>query len=128
MKKRFTKTSRKIIALVLAMLMFGTISVPTIAAEGAPTAKNYIIDNPYEGIDWDKWDDYKTQLQEIIQRNPEEEITYVVTDESGPDHDKSFTVEVLLNSNVIGTGVGKSKKAAEQEAAKQALQLMGEQI
>lgn len=72
--------------------------------------------------------DYKTQLQEIIQRNPEEEITYVVTDESGPDHDKSFTVQVRLNSNVIGTGVAHSKKQAEQAAARQALELMGEKI
>ena len=70
--------------------------------------------------------DYKTVLQEIIQRNPEENLTYILTDESGPDHDKSFTVEVHLNSNVIGTGTGKSKKQAEQMAAKEALKLMGE--
>ena len=72
--------------------------------------------------------DYKTALQEIIQRNPEEEVTYILTGESGPDHDKLFTVEVHLNSNVIGTGSGKSKKQAEQSAAKQALQLMGADI
>ena len=45
--------------------------------------------------------------------------------ESGPDHNKTFTVEVHLNSNVIGTGEGSSKKQAEQNAAKQALSLMG---
>lgn len=72
--------------------------------------------------------DYKTVLQEIIQRNPEESVTYILTDEQGPDHDKSFTVEVHLNSNVIGRGVGKNKKQAEQMAAKQALCLMGEKI
>ena len=72
--------------------------------------------------------DYKTILQEIIQRNPEEVISYVLTNESGPDHDKLFEVEVHLNSNVIGKGKGKSKKAAEEEAAKQALSLMGESI
>ncbi len=70
--------------------------------------------------------DYKTALQEIIQKNPEESVEYVLTDESGPDHDKMFTVEVHLNSNVIGTGTGKNKKRAEQMAAKQALELMGE--
>lgn len=69
--------------------------------------------------------DYKTCLQEVIQRNPEERLVYVLTDESGPDHDKRFTVEVHLNSNVIGSGIGKSKKQAEQEAARQALLLMG---
>ncbi len=69
--------------------------------------------------------DYKTVLQEIIQKNPEEKVEYVLAGECGPDHDKAFTVQVCLNSNVIGTGVGKSKKAAEQMAAKEALALMG---
>jgi len=69
--------------------------------------------------------DYKTRLQEIIQKNPEEQLTYVLAGESGPDHDKRFEVEVHLNSNVIGRGTGKSKKHAEQEAAREALKLMG---
>jgi ribonuclease-3 len=69
--------------------------------------------------------DFKTLLQEIIQKNPGERLSYVVVGESGPDHDKSFTVEVKLNSNPIGTGTGKSKKQAEQQAAKEALGLMG---
>ena len=69
--------------------------------------------------------DYKTLLQEIIQQNPGEKLSYVVTEESGPDHDKQFTMEVHLNSNVIGKGTGKSKKHAEQAAAKEALALMG---
>ena len=76
----------------------------------------------------DVFKDYKTALQEIIQRNPEENVTYILTGESGPDHNKSFEVEVRLNSNVIGKGTGKSKKAAEQAAAKEALTLMGEVI
>ena len=69
--------------------------------------------------------DYKTELQEIIQKNPDEHLSYVLVGESGPDHDKRFEVEVLLNSNVIGCGMGRSKKLAEQEAARQALELMG---
>ena len=69
--------------------------------------------------------DYKTALQEIIQKNPEEKVEYVLTGESGPDHDKKFTVQVMLNSNVIGEGIGRSKKSAEQNAAKEALALMG---
>lgn len=69
--------------------------------------------------------DYKTLLQEIIQKNPGERLSYVVCGESGPDHDKCFQVEVHLNSNVIGKGSGKSKKQAEQAAAKEALALMG---
>lgn len=70
-------------------------------------------------------DDYKTKLQEVVQQNPEERLRYVVIDEQGPDHDKSFTVQVMLNSNVIGTGKGHSKKQAEQMAACEALNLMG---
>ena len=69
--------------------------------------------------------DYKTALQEIIQKNPDEHLSYVLVGESGPDHQKSFEVEVHLNSNVIGSGVGRSKKIAEQAAAKAALELMG---
>ena len=72
--------------------------------------------------------DYKTALQEIIQRNPEESVSYSLISESGPDHKKIFEVEVHLNSNVIGKGKGRSKKQAEQMAAKQALELMGAEI
>ncbi len=82
----------------------------------APAAENQNI-KPFK--------DYKTTLQEIIQQNPEERLEYVVTGESGPDHDKHFSVEVHLNSNVIGKGGGRSKKEAEQQAAREALELMG---
>lgn len=70
--------------------------------------------------------DYKTMLQEIVQKNPEEKVSYVLVGENGPDHDKHFVVEVRLNSNVIGKGESRSKKGAEQLAAKEALELMGE--
>lgn len=73
----------------------------------------------------DKAKDYKTVLQEVVQRNREEHVEYVHVGETGPDHDKTFSVEVHLNSNVIGRGTGKSKKLAEQQAAKEALALMG---
>lgn len=69
--------------------------------------------------------DYKTKLQEIVQESHEETLNYVVTNVSGPDHGKRYEIEVHLNSNVIGKGTGRSKKQAEQEAAKQALELMG---
>lgn len=69
--------------------------------------------------------DYKTMLQEVVQRNPGEIVEYVLVGESGPDHDKRFEVEVHLNSNVIGRGIDRSKKGAEQEAAREALELMG---
>ena len=69
--------------------------------------------------------DYKTALQEIVQRNPGEYLEYFMVGESGPDHCKTFIVEVHLNNNVIGTGEGRSKKQAEQMAAKATLRLMG---
>ncbi|MCM1357416.1 MAG: ribonuclease III [Prevotella sp.] len=69
--------------------------------------------------------DFKTVLQEIVQKNPEEKVEYVLIGEEGPDHKKRFVVEVRLNSQVIGSGKGKSKKEAEQLAAKEALGLMG---
>ena len=69
--------------------------------------------------------DYKTALQEIVQKNPEEVLEYVLTGESGPDHDKHFSIEVRLDNNVIGKGGGRSKKEAEQQAAHEALKLMG---
>lgn len=69
--------------------------------------------------------DYKTDLQEIVQKNPGETIEYVLIKEEGPDHDKKFTVEAKISNNPVGRGSGKSKKEAEQHAAKAALLLMG---
>ncbi len=98
---------------------------------GMTAAKNHIMNTVLRDLkahNDDSFKDYKTTLQEIIQRNPEESVSYILIDESGPDHDKQFTVAVHLNSNVIGTGIGKSKKQAEQMAARQALKLMGESV
>lgn len=97
---------------------------------GMIAAENHIMNTVLRDLDHhcdeDTFKDYKTTLQEIIQRNPEESVTYTLVDEFGPDHNKQFTVAVKLNSNIIGTGSGKSKKQAEQMAARQALKLMGE--
>ncbi len=98
---------------------------------GMSAAKKHIMNTVLRDLkhhEDDSFKDYKTTLQEIIQRNPEESVSYILTDESGPDHNKLFTVEVHLNSNVIGKGSGKSKKQAEQMAARQALELMGETV
>ncbi len=96
---------------------------------GMEHAKKFILGFVKKQVEKDKkvfFKDYKTALQEIIQQNREEQLTYVLVGESGPDHDKHFSVEVHLNSNVIGKGEGRSKKDAEQMAAKEALALMGE--
>ena len=71
------------------------------------------------------FDDYKTILQEIVQKNKGEKITYSLMEESGPAHNRLFKMSAQINSNVLGIGTGKSKKQAEQMAAKEVLKLMG---
>lgn len=65
--------------------------------------------------------DSKTILQEMVQRESDKEIQYRLLKEEGPDHNKMFTVEVLVNTESFGTGAGRTKKAAEQEAAYRAI-------
>ena len=65
--------------------------------------------------------DYKSQLQELIQARQQKTPTYRVVEAVGPDHDKRFTVEVRAGDYTVGRGSGKSKKAAESEAARDAL-------
>lgn len=66
--------------------------------------------------------DYKTELQELVQRKRDQALAYELIGEQGPDHCKEFSVRVLLNGEEVGRGVGTSKKRAEQAAAAQAIQ------
>ena len=66
--------------------------------------------------------DYKTALQELVQQKKNQVLSYALVGQSGPDHDKLFDVEVSLNGSVVGTGSGRSKKRAEQMAAKSAME------
>ncbi len=68
--------------------------------------------------------DYKSKLQEVSQARFQLTPAYRLVDESGPDHDKRFTVEVKVGAEIMGNGVGKSKKLAETEAARTALELL----
>lgn len=70
-------------------------------------------------------EDFKTMLQQIIQQERGELLEYVLIEESGPAHNRSFTIEARLNSNVIGVGTGRTKREAEQNAAAKALELFG---
>ena len=70
--------------------------------------------------------DYKTELQERLQKVSKAKIEYIVVKEDGPDHNKLFYMDVMINKDTIGSGVGRNKKEAEQMAAKEALILMGE--
>lgn len=93
---------------------------------GLEQAKKFIIDNLKDAIDiatkhvGEK--DYKTVLQEELQKNGEVKIEYTIIGETGPDHDKTFEAEVSLNGKVLAKGKGKSKKEAEMQAAKKALE------
>jgi ribonuclease III len=66
--------------------------------------------------------DYKSQLQEVIQRDRNGLIEYKIVDEKGPAHNREFVSKVYLNDDLLGTGIGRSKKEAEQKAAQQALE------
>ena len=68
--------------------------------------------------------DYKTALQELVQRQADQTLTYRMVDEQGPDHAKTFRAEVLLNGEAIGSGSGHSKKEAEQAAARAAMEAL----
>ena len=68
--------------------------------------------------------DFKSRLQEIVQKKHKIPPTYTVVKESGPDHQKSFTLEVRINKRLLGAGEGRSKKEAEQAAAREALRAM----
>lgn len=68
--------------------------------------------------------DYKTGLQELIQRDRSKVLTYALVGQSGPDHEKTFTVEAYVNGEVVGVGTGTSKKRAEQDAARAAMEAL----
>ena len=93
---------------------------------GLEEAKRFIIKNLDKEIDIATKNvgkkDYKTVLQEELQKNGDVKIEYKIIKESGPDHDKTFEAEVCLNGKLLATGKGKSKKEAEMQAAKKALE------
>lgn len=80
-----------------------------------------LLDKEREEIVEERRRDYKTALQELVQRKADQVLTYRMVGEQGPDHDKTFEAEVQLNGAAIGRGCGHSKKEAEQMAAKTAL-------
>ena len=86
-----------------------------------------LLDTEREEVAEEKRRDYKTILQEFVQRTPNQTLSYRLFGESGPDHDKTFYFEVLLNGGAVGKGAGRSKKEAEQMAAKDALEKLTNQ-
>lgn len=96
---------------------------------GIEKAKEFIIslfEENIKGVEKGKYiQDYKTILQETIQKNSINRPLYVVIEEKGPDHNKEFTVEVKHEDKKMGIGRGTSKKEAEQNAARAALKKIG---
>ena len=90
--------------------------------KGYEVAKNYIYDIVVPYIEEKRifLTDYKSHLQEMVQTE-KKSLEYVLIEESGPAHDKTFKMQVLVDGIVFGTGIGKSKKEAEQSAAKDAI-------
>lgn len=96
---------------------------------GINEARNFIFSNMkvliQESLDGVLHTDYKTQLQEKIQKHGDHRIVYEIVEEKGPDHNKVFVIQVNIANKVMGMGEGKSKKEAEQNAARVALEKLG---
>ena len=88
----------------------------------------FIIENIKDAIEFSSKNvgvkDYKTYLQEKLQIHGEVKIIYTIIGEEGPDHNKTFTAEVECDGKKLATGSGRSKKAAEMEAAKKAIEVL----
>ena len=85
-----------------------------------------LLDTEREEVAEEKRRDYKTILQEFVQRTPNQTLSYRLFGESGPDHCKTFTFQVCVNGLPVGEGSGRTKKEAEQQAAGRALEAMRE--
>lgn len=96
--------------------------------QGLERAQIYLLGVMQEEIDYicaqGVYSDFKTNLQEYLQRDGDVDISYRIVNSSGPEHNKIFTAEVMLHGKSIGKGSGRSKKDAEQHAAQDALQSM----
>ena len=96
--------------------------------KGVEAVKNFLYQVMIPKVevgDFEQVVDYKTKLQELLQVNGDVEIVYQVISESGPAHAKEFTMQVAVDGKELSTGLGKSKKLAEQAAAKAALEQLG---
>lgn len=123
--ERASKDNKKAI---LADTVEAVIAAIYLDSKDINKARCFIIDNIKEAIEFASKNvglkDYKTVLQEKLQVNGEVIIQYNIIKEEGPDHNKSFTAEVKFNGKSLATGNGRSKKAAEMEAARKAIDIL----
>ena len=94
--------------------------------EASALIHRVLLDAEREEVVEERRKDFKTALQELVQRQADQVLIYRMIGEQGPDHAKVFQAEVLLNGMSVGTGSGRSKKEAEQAAAKAALQALNQ--
>ncbi len=93
-------------------------------AEASALIHRVLLEAEREEVVEERRRDYKTALQELVQRQPDQVLSYHMVGEEGPDHAKIFMAEVRLNGEAFGSGSGRSKKEAEQAAAKSALEVL----
>lgn len=111
-RKRDSVTSDALEALIGAIYLDG----------GFANAKEFILKHVLNDLEGKRlFYDSKTILQELVQAEQEEHVSYRLLGEEGPDHNKCFKVEVMVGGSCFGRGAGRTKKAAEQEAAYQAI-------
>ncbi len=119
------RNRKKVLADALEAL-FGAIYLD--AGEESPEYKRIILSlmkSEIENASEMGKGDYKTMLQQLVEKDGTAVLCYEVESESGPEHDKTFTVKAIINNNTVGIGTSKSKKDAEMRAAREALRLFG---
>ena len=123
--EKATHTNKKAI---LADSVEAVIAAMYLDSQDINIVQNFILENIKEQVEFASHNvgvkDYKTVLQEKLQIHGEVQIKYNIINESGPDHDKTFTAEVECDGKKLASGTGRSKKAAEMEAARKAIELL----
>lgn len=123
--EKATHTNKKAI---LADSVEAVIAAMYLDSQDINIVQTFILENIKEQIEFASHNvgvkDYKTVLQEKLQIHGEVQIKYNIINESGPDHDKTFTAEVECDGKKLASGTGRSKKAAEMEAARKTIELL----
>ncbi len=121
--EKATHTNKKAI---LADSVEAVIAAMYLDSEDINIVQNFILENIKEQVEFASKNvglkDYKTVLQEMLQVHGEVQIKYNIINEIGPDHDKTFTAEVECDGKKLASGIGRSKKTAEMEAARKAIE------
>ena len=114
---------------ILADTVEAVIAAIYIDSDNIKKVQNFILENIKDEVEYASHNvgvkDYKTVLQEKLQEHGEVQIKYNIINEDGPDHNKTFTAEVECDGRKLAIGSGRSKKSAEMEAARKAIELLG---